>query len=222
MNEFLIILVIGFAPIAPPADITFADGSMVKMVLKEKFVDVQTKFGNLVIPIRDIHRIDFGKTDTVQTKDGPFTGLVNNPKILASSPYFGEVLLKRQDLRTIQVRTNIGLEVEKVIQPDEPWAGSGVVVMDGDRFIITAIGQVDLWPQGPGQYLTGPKGYNTPGRNSPYAAGALMGKIGNKVFLIGERWEGIMPGAGDLQLSIVLSPWDNISQGNYRVKIQGR
>ena len=72
------------------------------------------------------------------------------------------------------------------------WLDSGVIVDPNQRLLILGEGQVDLWPQGPGQYMTGPKGYSTAGKGGTFMAGALIAKVGEhgKAFFVGERYEG--------------------------------
>jgi hypothetical protein len=42
------------------AEVYFADGSLVHVIMLHENVDVLTKYGKLTIPVRDIRRIDFG------------------------------------------------------------------------------------------------------------------------------------------------------------------
>jgi hypothetical protein len=89
------------------------------------------------------------------------------------------------------------------------------------RLLATADGQVDLWPQGPGQYVCGPKGYTTAGKGVSYMAGTLLGRIGEngKIFVMGERYDGTPGEEGRLYLHIVPSPWNNASSGTFQVHI---
>lgn len=164
--------------------------------------------------------------DTIQTQEFPIIGRIVSPTIKASSIHFGDLSLKLSDLRSLHVRTSLGdleLSVDAAkygSQPDQ-WLDSGLVIDAGQRLVILGDGQVDLWPQGPGQYMTGPKGYTTPGKGSGFMAGSLLGRIGDngKVFLIGERFEGVPAEEGKVFFHIVPSPWNNASTGTYRVKI---
>jgi hypothetical protein len=103
----------------------------------------------------------------------------------------------------------------------EQWLDSGVVMDASQRLFMVSEGQVDLWPQGPGQYVTGPKGYSTAGKGGSFMAGALIAKVGDtgKAFLVGERYEGTPADQGKVLLQIVPSPWNNASSGSYRVRI---
>ena len=92
------------------------------------------------------------------------------------------------------------------------------------KFLITsgASGQVDLWPQEPGGYLTTPKGFGNV-RPPAFSAGSLVGKIGENgtPFLIGEKHDGKANASGKLYLHIIPSHWGNASTGAYEVKVSG-
>lgn len=105
--------------------------------------------------------------------------------------------------------------------PDK-WLNAKIWIGTSTRLNVSAEGQVDLWPQGPGQYMTGPKGYTTAGKGSSFMAGALIGRIGEKgkSFLIGGNYNDSPTEEGELFLQIVPSPWNNPSSGNYSVKIE--
>ena len=94
-------------------------------------------------------------------------------------------------------------------------------INEHDWHVVACDGQIDLWPQGPGQYMTTPKGYTTAGKGSTYMAGALVGRVGEngRIFLIGERYDGAPSDEGRLFLQIVPSPWNNASTGSYHVRI---
>lgn len=164
--------------------------------------------------------------DSIQTNEFAITGRVVTPTIKARSTHFGEVTLKLSDLRSLHIRSGTG-ETEVVVDAakygsaTDQWMDAGMVVDASLRLVIQSSGQVDLWPQGPGQYMTGPKGYSTPGKGGTHMAGSLLGRVGEagKVFLIGDRFEGVPGEEGKVFLHIVPSPWNNASTGSYRVKI---
>jgi len=165
--------------------------------------------------------------DVIHTTEFAIIGRITSQSLKAHSPHFGEVSLKLSELRTMHMR-NSGVKQELVVDAAkygsslDQWLDSGIAVDGQQRITITSEGQVDLWPQGPGQYLAAPKGYNTAGKGGQFMAGALIGRIGEngKAFLIGERYDGTFTEEGKLYLLIVPSPWNNASVGNYRVRIQ--
>src|SRR5438128_12601023 len=50
----------GKKDVSQPAEVRLHDGSLVRMTILQETVDVQTKYGKLNIPVRDIRRIEFG------------------------------------------------------------------------------------------------------------------------------------------------------------------
>jgi len=165
--------------------------------------------------------------DVIHTAEFTVIGRIASQTIKAHSPHFGEVSLKLSELRTVHLRQHGGkhelmVDAAKHGSSLDQWCDTGIIVDAQQRMLVTGEGQVDLWPQGPGQYLATPKGYNTAGKGGQFMAGALIGRVGEtgKAFLIGERYDGTAHEEGKLYLQIVPSPWNNASGGQYRVRIQ--
>jgi len=165
--------------------------------------------------------------DVIHTAEFPIIGKITSHTLKAHSPHFGEVSLKLGELRTMHVRQHGGkseviVDAAKYGSALDQWCDSGVTVDAGQRLVINSEGNVDLWPQGPGQYMATPKGYNTAGKGGQFMAGALVAKIGEqgKAFYVGDRHDGSVNEEGKLYLHIVPSPWNNASTGTYRVRIQ--
>jgi hypothetical protein len=165
--------------------------------------------------------------DVIHTAEFTVIGKITSQTLKAHSPHFGEVALKLSELRTMHMRqqggkTDLIVDATKHGSALDQWCDTGVTLDAGQRIVLTAEGQVDLWPQGPGQYMAAPKGYNTAGKGGQFMAGALVGKVGEngKAFYIGERFDGSPGEEGRLYLLIVPSPWNNASTGQYRVHIQ--
>lgn len=164
--------------------------------------------------------------DVVQTRDFPIVGRISSPTIKVYSPLFGEQLLKLSDLRNIHFRgqrgeSEIALDAGKFGSSLEQWFDTGIVVDPQLRLTVSAEGNVDLWPQTPGQYIAQPRGFNTPGKGGAFLAGALVARVGEsgRVFLVGERYEGSATEEGKLYLQIIPSPWNNASTGSFRVRV---
>jgi len=165
--------------------------------------------------------------DVIHTTEFTVIGRITAETLKAHSPHFGEVSLKLCELRTLHMRQQGGKQ-ELVVDAAkngsglDQWLDTGITVDAAQRVVIMAEGQVDLWPQGPGQYMAIPKGYNTAGKGGQFLAGALIGRIGEngKAFLVGERYEGNATEEGKLYLLVVPSPWNNASTGQYRVRVQ--
>jgi hypothetical protein len=54
---------------ADEVEVRFADGSTVRMVILQETIDVQTKYGKLAVPVKDIRRIEFGLHLPEETTD---------------------------------------------------------------------------------------------------------------------------------------------------------
>jgi hypothetical protein len=165
--------------------------------------------------------------DVIQTIEFPITGRIVTQAIQVRSAHFGELSLKLPDLRSIHLRDGSGeseitVDAAKYGSAGDQWMDSSIRADPHLRLVITSHGQVDLWPQGPGQYMTGPKGYSTPGKGGTHMAGSLLGRIGEsgKVFVVGDRYEGTPNEDGRIFFHIVPSPWNNSSTGSYRVKVR--
>jgi hypothetical protein len=161
----------------------------------------------------------------IQTTEFPISGKIVTTVIKARTTYFGDVQLQIADLRQVRWLTGSGeavLAVDAARYGSAPnqWMETDLAINALTGLAITATGQVDLWPQGPGQYMTGPGGYQARGQGQ-HLPGTLLGKVGDngKVFIIGERYEGTPGEDGKLYLHIVPSPWNNASTGAYTVKV---
>jgi hypothetical protein len=165
--------------------------------------------------------------DTVQTVEFTINGRIVSPSIKVHSETFGEFDLKLSQLRSLHQRGQTG-DVEMIVDAGQfgtstdQWMDTGVAVDNNLRLIIRSEGQVDLWPQGPGQYMTTPKGYSTAGKGGTHMAGTLLGRVGDngKVFVIGEQYEGVHSTEGKVYVHIVPSPWNNVSSGSYKLRIR--
>jgi len=286
----------------------FGNGSVIRMTLLQDSIDVQTRFGKLTVPTREIRRIDFGvhlpegvdqkveasirklgaddyrdreaavrelvalgahaypalnvamkssepeiarraeaalraiqtkvpagqlrqrEDDTVTTTSFTILGRITAPTFKVQAEYFGEVQLPLAALR--QVRWvlspgfgDISVDAAKFGSQPNQWLDTGFIVDANSTLTVTATGQVDLWPQGPGQYLASPKGYGNTGGNPATPArplpGTLMGRLGEngEPFVVGDRCERRCDREGKLYLHITPSPWNNASTGTYDVKV---
>ena len=165
--------------------------------------------------------------DVIHTAEFVVIGRIDVATLRASSPHFGQVILKLSELRAVHVKQQAGRQ-ELVVDATkhgsslDQWCDSNINIDAAQRVIVTGEGQVELWPQGPGQYVSAPKGYNTAGKGGQFLAGSLIGKIGEngKAFYIGDRYDGVATEEGRLYLLIVPSPWNNASTGSYRIRVE--
>lgn len=173
--------------------------------------------------------------DVIRTSKFTIVGRVVTAGIKAYSEYFGDLMLRPHQLHAIRWLegagdTEVVIEASKHGSAHNQWLDAGILVDPQLELLITASGMVDLWPQGPGQYMASPSGM-AGGRPQPVAVaaggtpvappGVLVGRIGEDgpAFVIADRYAGRPARPGKLYLHIGPSPWNNASSGSYRVKI---
>jgi hypothetical protein len=164
--------------------------------------------------------------DVIHTVDFPVIGRIASPTIKTHSTHFGVQVLKLSEIHRIYlpsefVPREISLNAAQYPQGSDAWLDTEMNVRAGTPLLITAEGNIDLWPPEPGQYPAMPTG-NRKHYYGFFPAGALLGRIGEqgKPFLIGEQYKnGAVTEEGRLFVHIVPSPWTN-SIGTYKVKIE--
>jgi hypothetical protein len=301
-------------PTTGPVEVRFTNGSIVVMTLLQETIEVQTEYGRLTVPHRDVRQIEFGvrtseeerqkiddalrrlantsfkereaavqdlvrlglqayprlratksddpevaqrvqaaaeqirekvnsrllrrtDDDIVRTAKFTIVGRVMTAVIKARAEEFGDLDLR--PARLLSVRRLAGDDKKEVAvdaatyggQGDVKWFDTGVRVETDMGLKVTAAGQVDLWPQQPGQYMAGPDGQKNgvvfgPGQFARQAGtgttgGELLGRIGETgtPFVVGSRYTRTQREGGKLYLRMVPSPWGNPSTGEYRVAI---
>jgi hypothetical protein len=305
--------------------VQLANGSSVRLAVLHERIDVVTRYGPLAVPLKDIHKIDFGvrlppaierkveaavarlgsaqytdrdgaerellalgahaypavkraarhmdkevarraerllatlreklpdkelrdrEDDIISTPGFTIVGRIAPASLKVHSEYFGAGqlhLAQLRQLRALRVSgdTEVAVDAARWGSVHGQWLDTGFYCDPSVSLTIKATGSVDLYPQTPGQYMSGPNGMqagnNAAGgvvvgrvgqqvvvnaRNQQSLAGALLGRVGDggAPFLIGDTYEG-SPGEGRLHLHIVPSPWNNASTGTYQVKITPR
>jgi len=289
----------------PEAEVLFANGSIVRMVVIQENLEVATKYGKLTIPIKDVRRVDFGvhlsgeveskldaalkklnspqyklreaavhdlvdigelayptltavaakssgpemtqriaqaiqrikakvpenklrlrEDDIITTPTFTIIGKIVNPTLKAKAEYFGDLNLCISSLRTIRWsgaggEVEINVEAAKYGSVSGQWLDTGIRVDGISQLTLVATGQVDLWPQGPGQYMSSPKGYPQAGKRNGHVSGTLLGRIGEtgEVFTVGDRYQATPNREGKLYLQIAANPWNSDSSGSYQVRV---
>jgi hypothetical protein len=299
------------------AELRYGDGSIIRAAILQERIEVQTRYGRLCIPCREIRHIEFGvhlppeiekrveiairdlghdqykqreaalrdlvnlgahaypalhqaakstdlevaqrveqalrrirarvpakhlrlrEDDLIITPTFTIVGRILNSTIEARAENFGDLNIKVSQLRVVRMmgggkEIDVALDAAKHSANGGLWLDTGFEVQSNTRLVVTALGQIDLWPQGAGQYVCGPQGYGAAARgnrvvvaNAPGPAavgqfpGALLGRVGETgpVFVIGDRYQGTPGREGRLFLQIGPNPWNNPSAGTFQVKI---
>jgi hypothetical protein len=162
--------------------------------------------------------------DIIITNGFQVNGKITTKSFKMTSPVLGEHALQLHSLRYLNFFNN-ATEVELSVDATRThadWFDTNLVVDKTNQLSITASGQIDCWPQTPGQYMAGPGGHNIPGKDGRYLTGALIGRIGehNESFMVGEQFEAPVNNEGKLFLRIVSSSWGTASVGTYKVKVK--
>lgn len=201
---------------------------------KSSDLEVAQRAGEVLKKLREklpADQLRLNPQDRIQTSEFPIVGRLVSSAIKARNPYFGDVELKLCELRSVRWMSSSGesellVEASKHGSPGSPWLDTGLDVEAESGLLISATGQIDLWPATPGQYATGPSGYRNAGtvQGTNHHAGTLLGRVGEngKVFVVGERYDAATNAEGRLYLAIAPSPWNNASAGSFSVRIAAR
>jgi len=155
--------------------------------------------------------------DRISARDFTVIGTILAPSLAVKSSVLGDVVLPVASIRSMTF-LGINSEANLKIEADGKWVDSGIDMDEFRKLTASASGQVDIWPQGAGQYVTGPNGFTTNAAGGlAFPAGSLLGKIEGDIFLIGDSWTGTK--AGRLFLSVAPSPWNTPSTGSYAVRL---
>lgn len=169
--------------------------------------------------------------DTIETVEYTAKGHLEVESLKVRTKFFGDTTVKLTD---IQYFRSFGSSTSGVFSVDatkyakinqSEWMETSIEVTSGQQLEVTASGQVDQWPQTPGQYMAGPDG-NEIGNGQRLGAaasfpGKLMGRIGanGTPFPIGASYNRKAVDNGKLYLRIGASPWNCESTGGYKVVV---
>lgn len=175
--------------------------------------------------------------DLVETAEATVRGRVETVAVKVKNRVLGETSLKLADLRSMRSTAAVGneftVEGKYAKQNDPNWHDTGLDVTSDQPLEITADGTVDLSPQQPGQYVSGPGGNPSNGNTMlmmpnggrmQVVPGALYGRIGpaGTPFMVGTSHKSNRPPAnGRLYLKIGSSNWGGVEPtGGYKVKVR--
>lgn len=170
--------------------------------------------------------------DRIRTDKFTVVGTVTTPMLKAHAEMVGPVTLKPAEIYAMnwlgRPARLVGTIDARKFGRRGKWLDTKFFAHGYDTLTITAEGELDLWPNGPGQYKSNPEGRvdlaNRPSfrfnakMNQP---GALVGKVGEDgfPFYIGTRRSITVRETGNLYLHIVPSPWNNPAKGEYKVTV---
>lgn len=294
------------SPVTPPPQIEArcADGSVIRAVLTQEVIEVETKYGRLKIQAVDLRRIEVGihlpagtearistavtrlgstshqereaaleelvslgehaypsvhaalksadlevrqraekivtalkekvpadrlrldTRDRIETTEFTVAGRIAGPALKARTALFGDLDLRLCEVRTIRRADSPSgaVVVDAARHTLDAWLDTGINVDSAEPLRLSATGQVDVWPQTPGQYTCGAGGYRNAGMlpGTQLHSGTLVGRIGTtgRLFVVGEQFDKSPEQSGRLYLAITASPWNAASSGQYRVSFR--
>ncbi len=153
--------------------------------------------------------------DVLVLRDGSVTGVLAGRSISGKSKSLGDVTVRLSQVVAISAQ-----ERKSVVRitKNDGWKKAGYV---NGRLTVSATGEVDMWPQQGGQWMATPRGHTNGGTmHDGYPAGALLGRLNGKTFLIGDQFSSDNMGRGALEVSINGSPWSTTFTGEYLVKVE--
>jgi hypothetical protein len=175
--------------------------------------------------------------DLLETAEATVRGRVETVSVRVRNRVLGETALRMIDLRSMRSTVAVGneftVEARFARQNSQEWFDTGLDVTTDQPLEITADGTVDLAPQNPGQYISGPGGNPANGNSMmilpngnrmQVIPGALYARIGptGTAFLVGANHKSSRPQAsGRLYLKIAQGTWGGVEPtGSYKVKVR--
>jgi hypothetical protein len=207
-----------------------------QVALKNPDSEVSRRAEEAIKLIRDKvapHLLRNNENDRLETVEFPIAGRIISATLRAKSAYFVDREIKIADIYAIHSvsaggRYEVTIDAAKYGHSANQWMDTGIELDAHQALAISASGQVDLWQDGTGQYMTGPAGYKQQvvvgfaggARAGIHPGGTLLARLGEgEAFVIGENYQGRASRQGRLYLQIAPSPWGNPSVGSYKVKI---
>jgi hypothetical protein len=169
--------------------------------------------------------------DLVETAEFNVKGRLEVGVISVRTKYFGDTTVNFTDIRSFRAlghssKVELSLDAAKYGKMNQSdWMETSIHVSAGQLLDVTASGQVDQWPQGPGQYMVGPEGLANGNRlvmgGTTGLPGQVIGRIGasGTAFPIGAAYKSKATESGKLYLRIGASPWNCPSTGAYKVAV---
>ena len=147
---------------------------------------------------------------------GTVSGTIKNKYIEGVSVSLGAMKIDMSQVDFIIKKSEEKIKLTSAIE----WKACGFVK---GSLSIDITGKVDIWPQTPGQYVTDGNGLiNNQAMANGYNVGAVVGKVGEKTFLVGSHFKTENIDAGMLMLRINPAQWSgvNATEGFLEVSIK--
>ncbi len=189
--------------------------NIVNILQNHKTVDpeIKTRLTNILKDIKVDQVINY---DSISAKNMSVTGKILGDGFVING-LLGELGIKLKDIDNILFQGNINKVIQ--ISPDKDWVEVAHINLKS-KLVITASGQVDLWPKGPGQFVCNPNGHTSQPNGSNYKSGSLIAKINEGLpFIVGENYS-FTNQTGKVYLRIERSSWNNLSIGSYQVRVK--
>jgi hypothetical protein len=164
-----------------------------------------------------------GEEDEVRTLKFVVKGRVEEDTFQLKTRY-GALKLAKKDILSIAFRDSPTARITVPVPgatfaAANKWVDTKVAFSQGERLHITASGQINLENYG---QMTGPEGTTNVSGNQlqTFAAGALVGKVGDKgqPFLVGSEYDGAANASGNLFLGVSLQ--NGQASGQFDVEIE--
>lgn len=181
----------------------------VKLGLKSRHLEQVKRCEQLIKEYDDIFPVLFDEINV--NGFGNVRGTIKVMFVEGASDSLGALKVRISQIRSISLRTKKAAK----INPSLDWQDFGHVK---GRLSIRVAGDVDFFPAQPGQFIGKAGGVNG-GLQGGYPPGAVIGKVGTKTFLVGERFDTDNMDAGTLYLKVNQTGWNSIPTGEFEVTI---
>ena len=153
--------------------------------------------------------------DMIGTKTGTYDGHIAQKDFVGESVSLGKLTVRLSQVKEILVRQ---VNEKVAVAFIDGWVKVGFV---NGTCKVTAEGQIDMWPQQGGQWMASPDGQiNGGGEFERYPAGALVGRLNGKEFLVGRHFSADNMGRGILEVRVNGVQWSKVMEGEYMVQVE--
>jgi len=182
--------------------------------LKSVENDSDQEVKNRAVALLKLYKQTPALSDVLVLHDGVLDGHIKQLEVVGESVSLGKLALRISQIKSITTR-----------QPNQEWRVSlksgwtKIGFVDG-TCDVTATGIIDMFPTQPGQYMAEPNGSTNGTVYQDYPAGALLGRLNGKKFLVGSAFYADNMGRGELEVIVNAAPWSTTFEGEYVVKLK--